>query len=467
MLANHLKNAFYNSPDWVKKTYGALPYRMKFGNTYYNELKLINRSYQWDKDEQNEYITTRLISLINFAYNNIGFYKSLYNEHGIDITQIQCMSDFEKLPIITKQMLRDAGIGAISNKANRLNSIWANTGGSSGKPFSFLLPKSHYYRAWAYKGDMWGRAGYNIGDPVLSFRGHQFKDYLFQHQPIYNFYYVDSYQLDATNIDVLVDLIKKKNINFIHGYPSNIIRFIELREDLSKLPIKGIFPCSEKVDPQFKKVIRDAFNAKIQPSYEQSEMTILASYGDVTDKYYFYPTYGYPELVTEGNKVIHSNNRKGKLIGTTFSNKIMPLIRYETGDEAIWSEGEEEKIKNFKCTEEIVGRIGEYIETEDGKISVTGLIYGQHLPIFNVSNQIQLYQKNKSIILFYVLNDKSVNKQILKATKEQLFDALKGQFEIRLLAIEKPFKTESGKKKILLDEGNKSDIDKLIENRST
>jgi phenylacetate-CoA ligase len=465
MLVNFLKKAFYNSPDWIKKIYGALPYRVKFGNTYYNELKLIKRSYHWGKEEYNEYLNKTLVSLVNYAYQNIEFYRKLYDEHGIDIKQIQNKTDFERLPTVTKKMLREAGDDTVSSKVNSLNSIRANTGGSSGEPFSFLLPKNQYYRAWAYKADMWGRAGYKVGNAVLSLRGHQHKNKLYEHQPIYNFYYVDSYQLNADNVYYLVSLIQKKNINFIHGYPSNIVRFIELLEEPSNLSIKGILPCSEKVDPQSKKIIKNAFKAKIQPSYEQSEMTILASYGENSDQYYFYPTYGYPELVTQEGQAIHSDNKKGKLIGTTFSNKIMPLIRYETGDEAIWTKGEEERLQNFKCAEEIVGRVGEYIITDEDKVSVTGLIYGQHLPIFDISNQIQLYQKNSSIILFYVLNGNTENEQIIEATRKQLFESLNGGFDIKLMPIRKPFKTKSGKKKILLGEQHQKRIDRLLEER--
>lgn len=463
MLQNFLKKAFYNSPAWIKKIYGAFPYRLKFGSTYFNELEVINQSYQWNQQEQDEYIARSLISLINYAYDNIEFYRNLYNKHGVNINQIQNISDFENLPTINKQMLRDSGDAAVSSKANSLNSIRANTGGSSGEPFSFLLPKNHYYRAWAYKGDMWGRAGYEVGDPVLSLRGHQFEDALFQHQPIYNFYYVDSYRLNDNNINQLIELITREDIRYIHGYPSNIVRFIGLLQDPSALSIEGVLPCSEKVDPQSKEIIINAFGAKIQPSYEQSEMTILASYGEKSDKYYFYPTYGYPELVTSENQAIDSNNVKGKLIGTTFSNKIMPLIRYETGDEAIWTEGDEKKLQNFKCAKEIVGRVGEYIETDEEKISVTGLIYGQHLPIFDISNQVQLYQRDNSILLLYVLNEAVKNEQVLNKTKKQLFEALDGKFYIRLLAIDKPFKTESGKKKILLGEQHQPAIEQLLE----
>src|SRR5699024_12783054 len=86
--------------------------------------------------------------------------------------------------------------------------------------------------------------------------------------------------------------------------------FIGLLQDPSALSIEGVLPCSEKVDPQSKEIIINAFGAKIQPSYEQSEMTILASYGEKSDKYYFYPTFSYPELVKSEQQAIVSNNVK-------------------------------------------------------------------------------------------------------------------------------------------------------------
>lgn len=463
-IQNTLKELFYKSPDWLKGLYGVLPVSMKFGKKYVKELSLIKNSYDWTQSQCEDFLSYKVISAVKLAYDHIPFYQNLYDEHGVDIAKIQSISDIKELPIVTKEALISSNQQIKNKKANALNSYKANTGGSSGQPFSFLLPSSHYYRAWAYKCDMWGRTGYNVGDPVLSFRGHKIDDELYIHQKVYNFYYVDSYKLNSTNVSNLINLIKNKEIKYLHGYPSNLVRFSELIGNNSVSSIKGIFPCSEKVDNYKKEQLRQNFNAKIQPSYEQSEMTILASYGWNSDKYYFYPTYGYAELVDNSSKkVIHENQKIGKLLGTTFDNPLMPLIRYETGDEAYWTEGEEERLSNFRCVGEISGRVGEYLNIDGKKISVTGLIYGQHLPIFEISTQIQLLHKHDYLILFYVgKNNGSEAVNLEYETKYNLLDALDNKISVVVQRIDEPFRTQSGKMKILLDEDQFQDINEFI-----
>lgn len=459
---NTLKNIFYNSPSWIQSLYGSLPVSIKFGKTYVDELNLINKSYHWNQQQLDDFLNFKIISTVNLAYLNVPFYRNLYNLYGINISQIQNINDMKELPIVTKSSLVNSNDVVKNNKAGSLNSYIANTGGSSGTPFSFLIPKNHYYRAWAYKGDMWGRAGYSIGDPILSFRGHNFDKSIYKHQPLYNFYYVDSYKLNSKSITDLVELIRNKGIKFLHGFPSNLIRFYELIKGRFSLNIAGIFPCSEMLDIYKKNILISYFNSRILPSYEQSEMTILASYGWRSDKYYFYPTYGYPEIVEEGSdQTITDCGIVGKMIGTTFDNPLMPLIRYETGDEAFWAIGDETRLQNFRCVGKIYGRVGEYIEVDDQRVSITGLIYGHHLPIFDVSTRIQIYKAEEVFILFYVSDNVGDNYYNFEnKTKIILQDSLNNKIKVLIQQIDEPFKTNSGKMKILLD--SIPNVDKYI-----
>lgn len=451
---NLLKNIYYKSPKFVKKIYGYLPLRWKFGKAYFQEQELIKKSYTWNNKQTKRFINEKLIEVVQYSYYHIPFYNKLYKEHNIDIKNFNGIKDMNKLPIINKNMIKNSNYSIKSDKTNKFNSYKTNTGGSSGSPFSFLLPSTHYYRLWAYYTDLWSRrCNYKFGDKILSFRGHKFDDKLFQLQPLYNFYLIDSYKLTKSNINKIISLIKKQNIKYIHGYPSNITNFFELIGEELYNQFDGIFFVSEKLDKQKKEFIRKYTNAKFQPSYDQSEMTILASYGFSTDNYYFYPTFGYPEIVSNG-KSITECGVKGELVATSFNNFIMPFIRYKTGDVSSWTENSENVLNNFQSVSSIEGRVGEYIKINGKKISVTGIIYGQHLPIFDFVQNIQLKYDNNILYIYLVTKKEDIteNKNKIESTKKIINEILNFKVKINFYLLKRPIKTNTGKAKILLNQ---------------
>ena len=48
----------------------------------------------------------KLLDIINYAYNNSGFYKKLYDDAAVDPDEIRSGDDIVKLPIVTKSMIQ-------------------------------------------------------------------------------------------------------------------------------------------------------------------------------------------------------------------------------------------------------------------------------------------------------------------------------------------------------------------------
>ena len=99
---------------------------------------------------KNEKLSVQELKKINFqkrceilvyAYENSPFYKRLYDEHNFNPYNVKNEADWNEVPCITKDMVREFSneiqIPAEIEKIGRAN----NTGGSTGKPLKLFNDK--------------------------------------------------------------------------------------------------------------------------------------------------------------------------------------------------------------------------------------------------------------------------------------------------------------------------------------
>jgi len=104
--------------------------------------------------------------------------------------------------------------------------------------------------------------------------------------------------------------------------------------------------------------------------------------------YYPFVTYGYAE------------EQENMLIGTSFHNYDMPLIRYSTGDVISSQNNNLGIMERFKITS---GREGDYIIDKNGSnIPLNPLTIGRHHKIYEIADYIQVYQKTNGQATFYI-----------------------------------------------------------------
>jgi len=87
----------------------------------------------------------RIIRMVRKAYNNVPYYKRLYDDYGININEIRTLDDLKKLPFITKDEIRDHFPSEIvSSKFNVEDCHYSATTGSTGRSLPFVFNQSAY-----------------------------------------------------------------------------------------------------------------------------------------------------------------------------------------------------------------------------------------------------------------------------------------------------------------------------------
>ena len=343
------------------------------------------------------------------------------------------------------------------NKSLISDKINANTGGSSGTPMSFYLhkgytrPKEKAHFDW-----YWRKFGFVMDSRGLMARGASLKNNInFEYQSISNKLNVSCYSINQNNIKQVVNEINKFKPVYIHAYPSALkILVQEILDSELELSIKIelIFLGSEYLFEDDRVLFENFFKAKVVNWYGHSECLIHGGNCQIKNEYHFYPFYGYIELLDENNNLITQVGQQGRIIATGFDNKVMPLIRYDTGD--IGTLGD---CSLCKCGFEgitlskIDGRDRDFIILSDKtKVSTTAFIFGQHFNEFSKIKELQLQQDEIGKIILRLRLGVGYTEKDEVAIMQKMLKSVNNKLKIEFDYVEHIPKTHRGKHRFLI-----------------
>ena len=414
-----------------------IPFKLRLGSGYTKSSNDILRFKNLKISEQEDFIVSRFSDIFEYAKTTFPFYTELYKKHGVIDLKIKCLKDIEKVPIISKSDIRDY--------ITQFNgSLKLNTGGSTGEPFVFYVDKNAFAREWAHMHTIWKLKEYSPKDIKITFRGKDLGNRNIVFNTVHNEFIINTYKSISLFKDEFIQLLIKHDVKYIHGYPSAIYNFLKefeevANEDEKQMLKNSIIACflgSEFPTPIITSYLSEKWNFDYISWYGHSEMCILAYDLLKNNKYIPFNTYGYTEVVDD------------KLIGTSFHNYDMPLIRYNTGDIVSANYYDNGLVKDFTITE---GREGEFIIDNNGtKIALTALIFGRHHKAFEYVDFIQVKQDVISgQVIFYLVAKEKVKSIIIE---KEMLDLQNINIDYAIEFIENPIKTKMGKVKLKIED---------------
>jgi len=425
-LKHLLKKKVENISYPIGSKLALIPYSFRLGNDYTMFKKLIESN----TIDENKYTINHFSKIFEYAKNSFAFYKEFYTNAGVFDLKIASLKDIEKIPVITKEDIR-------KHFNDFSGAMLLNTGGTSGEPFSFFVDKNAFAREWAHMHHIWRLKGYSYTDLKVTLRGKDLGDKNIIYNPVHNEFIVNTYKNAASFKDEIISLFKRRKIKYLHGYPSAIYNFLSELEsviskeekEILKSNLKACFLGSEFPMPHIITYLESKWNLDYISWYGHSEMCILAYDEHKTNEYKPFNTYGYTEVV---------DNR---LIGTSFHNFDMPLIRYDTGDIVEPTYADNGLLSCFKITQ---GRNGDYIiDKKNKQIPLTALIFGRHHEAFNFAQFIQVKQNKPGKVIFYITTSEIDRSKINQSLNLKNID-----IDFSIQTINKPFKTKAGKVKL-------------------
>ncbi len=327
---------------------------------------------------------------------------------------------YDNLPVISTDDVSSNIENFISDEASVTNSYYTTTGGTGRNPSKILLSNESFGKEWAHMHAIWSLIGYKRKQHCkLTLRGkHLDSEKLTQYNPIYNEVVVDTFRLSNENFSQFLNEIERWQISYIHGYPSLLFEFKNYLERAGvSFPVKGIMLGSEGASVKDKQDLEEFFGCKVIHWYGQTEKVILAPDIDGNGMFKCFTSYGYPDI-------LYPVEGFGEIIGTTFVNRAMPLIKYRTGDF-----GKLERDGDFIFIKDLKGRWGKdfLYYSNDKKIPTSSV--NLHSDIQKEILFYQIYQSDFAEIHIKILPRKTTvlsDEKIKNTVAKEIQDKLSG-----------------------------------------
>jgi len=326
--------------------------------------------YQWlNPDSLKELQWRKLKKVLNFAYNNIPYYRKTWQNLGIHPNDIKTINDFGKLPILTKEILKN-NYNLLKSKDKKVRVSLRQTSGSTGTPLKIEKNRetTAYMDAVMYRSYSW----YKIkpGDKQLRIWGtginttEKLKIYLKDF--LLNRIRLSAFDLDRKNFLKFIRIINKFKPTFVYGYAQSVFEFakfiVDEKIDIRHLKFKAVIVTGEMIFDWQRKIIKQAFGCPVVNEYGCTEVGIIGIECPMGGMHIMSDAL-FVEFLKNG-KMIDS---QGEIVVTELNNFYSPLIRYKVGDKGILSNSLCPCGRGFPVMDSIKGRSDEFIVFPNGK----------------------------------------------------------------------------------------------------
>lgn len=330
---------------------------------------------QWaGPDELRAYQATRLRAVLRHAAGHVPHWKALFERVGFDPRGLRDPRELERLPLLTKDEVRDDAAALVSRRYRR-SRRWHSTSGTTGRPVRVLLDRRANALEFCYYRRCWSWAGYRLGDPFVELGGYHFlkpdrdPERLLHWQPCLRRLMVNTNRLAPARVGEVRAALARYRPRFLKGLPSALEHLARCVEEDGGGPFafQALFSGGEVVTPPTRKRVEVAFGCRLFDSYGHMERTVAISQCE-QGRYHVHDDYGLLEL--RDVQVTADGRRVGRATGTGLHNLAMPLVRYDVGD-AIELAREEERCacgRGLGLVAAIHGRSVDVLTTPDGRV---------------------------------------------------------------------------------------------------
>lgn len=342
-LAISRKNLWQATPVAVKRGLGGLlslaPVPLLLGRRFREHARFVAGAQWWPAERAREYQLERLRQVVALACEKTSFYRRAFAAAGFAPADLRSLEDLSRLPTIDKDTLR-AHLGEMCAVSPRAPGVdYVSTGGTSGVPFSFYIGASRSAEEYAYLVSGWERAGFRLGTSLAVFRGRVVEEdgrgLRHEYDPLLRHHYYSNFHMTDDDMRRYIEHVRGIGPCYLHVYPSSgaALARLALRAGLERLAnVRGVIAESEQVLPDQRVLIERVFGARLFSSYGHSEKLVLAAECESSTDYHVWPTYGYFELLDPEGRPVTVPGERGEITGTGFINRVVPFIRYRTGD---------------------------------------------------------------------------------------------------------------------------------------
>jgi phenylacetate-CoA ligase len=379
-MASLVEEVYARCPPWVQSlgiaAFGVVWKRRRLGGRFREEVEGFLARDRFGPDQWRDYQTERLRALLVHVVRNVPHYRRVWGAAGLTEADLAAFGpdDLPSLPITEKDEVRrnPADFLAAGSDARRLHTYY--TSGSSGTPLEVKMSTAMHQtwsaayevrcRRWAGVDHTMSRA--MLGGRLIVPRAAS-RPPFWRYNPAERHLYLSAYHVAPANAPDYAAALNKYRPDYLIGYAAahfSLARMIE-EAGLSVHSPRVVLTSSEKLTDEMRETLSRVYRCPVFDGYSGVEACCLASECE-HHRLHVSPDVGVLELVDDQGRPV-GPGEEGQVIATGLLNFDQPLVRYRTGDLAVWSDEPCPCGRAMPVLRELVGRLDDTVVGPDGR----------------------------------------------------------------------------------------------------
>ena len=437
------------------------------GGKTMKRLEELERTQWWPRGKILALQDERLSKLIRYAYDNVPYYRRVFDQRTLKPEDVVGSGDLTKLPILTKQLIRNNSSDFVACGFPKKELMLCLTGGSTGEPFRFYKTRDDYH-GWdtaaglrAYK---W--AGYEVGEKQALFTGRpprlsiadsiaRTTRHFLQRVKLF-----DALTMSEKKLPHFAKRLEGFEGGFIKGYPTAIYLmacYIE-KEGKPAIRPRAIIATGEELYDYQRELFSKVFGCETYSYYSANEIDGIASECPEHSGYHISAENVIVEIVDDADKLVPVGG-EGRILVTSLHNYGMPFIRYEIGDVGVSSDKACPCGRGLPLLDAINGRTADVIFTKSGK-SIPGVALNWNFLASLGVEQFQIVQESyENVVVKLVLARESEREhldEVVRKIERHFKPELGGEMDIIVEFVDQIVPTRIGKRRFVLSKVTKA-----------
>lgn len=366
-----LEHLYSKLPVWLQDlavtAQGAAFRRQRYGDGFQEEYALLKATEMAPALQLELLQAARLKRMLSHAAKTVPYYRSLLRPNTIERLRAGDLRALQELPITPKEAVRRHTLEFCTGGRTEKNWIPWNTSGTTGTPMTLhYSPRAvarqyafvERYRELAGVSRFHRRAQFTGKLIVPTDRSTRYWRYDWANQALL----LSSVHLDLSTIPQYLEALRRFQPEFISGYPSAIALLAKqaVRFPEQSIRLKAVLTSAETLTDEQRELIETGFQTKVYDQYGQTEMQSFW-FECRYRRMHAHPLFGVTEILRPNGDPCRPGET-GNVVLTGVINDAMPLVRYQVGDQAAWSEEERCPCgRNMPMIAMIEGRRDDYV----------------------------------------------------------------------------------------------------------
>lgn len=377
-----------------------------YGRSIDRRMRFLDRSQWWTRARLEVLQARKLRRLVEHAYLRVPFYRREMRARGLRPENFTSPAMLRHMPLVTKAMLVEDPHDFLAEGARLESLVKDATGGSTNQPATFYRSREQDSWHWALKYRMWGMAGYRLGLPyvnIYNMRRRSLRKRV-QDRLLRNcdFYLFEESRQDAV-LARMLDVLSDPDVRFLAGCTTTIRVLAEYRAALAHPPpihLQAILSTGSLLTQRDRAYIERHLAAPMWDHYDLGgEGAHVAAECEVKRGYH----------VNAENMIIEpaepgcvDSDEATEIYLTVLDNHAWPLIRYVTGDRAVFTSRSCPCGRGLPLLERIDGRVSEVLRLPNG-VKLNTHYFSVILAEVHDIDQYQVEQTARDVIVLRIV----------------------------------------------------------------